>query len=505
VIKTTKSIGYFFSGAVVSKVLGMLATLTLAKLLVPGDYGTWMALLLVPSYGTIACLGTVETLLKKYPYYIGQGNKVDAQKVEEGVLGSVLESGSVFILIGLCFKIGCGDEAFGRVGEYLMLMVAGTSISFLYAFFLHRFAAHQDFRGFSVADSGRAILTFVLVLWMSSIWGLKGTVMGWLATEIIVCMLIWIFSIRMCGPLRPTFGLRKLIDLARIGFPITIIWWFFMLQGTADRVISISMLGEVQTGFYGLGLSLVSTLVLVSLSFGQVLYPKVNEAVGANVSDDDLFKLVVMPAQALSLLISFMVGVLIFLTPWIYIDLFAKYGPGLVSAQILLMGAFFSCITRPAINYLIAKDQQKMLLWLSVLALFIKIIGNVAFVILGFGINGIGLSTAVSAGFLAIMIWKIALKGMKYCRSGMYKILLVLFTPFALLLFLVVTLATVFPSALKQSGLISFGYLTIFVFSFLGILLILSPMRVMVRGLVLTAIEVLLGKGKLDGVAVRKK
>jgi O-antigen/teichoic acid export membrane protein len=476
----------------------MLTTIVLAKILAPADYGKWMALLLIPSYGTIACFGTVETLLKQYPYYLGKGNKGEALRVEGDVLGAIIESGLVFLTLGLTLNFILDVRLLGSLGEYFVFMIMAAPLGFLTAFFLNRFAAHQDFRLFGLADSVRSILTFVLLMIMSWLLGIFGTVLGWVVVEIMMCLLLWFLSFRVLGYIKPSFGVKRFIALAKIGFPITMVWWFFMLQGTVDRVISISMLGEVSTGYYGLGLSLVSVLILIPLSLGQVLYPKINEVIGSNAKSETLNNLVLLPAQALSILVSWMAGLLIFVAPWIYLDLFPKYGPGLFSAQILIIGAFFACLTRNAINYLIATNRQNLLLWFSLVALVIKAAGNFIMVFFGTGIEGIGLSTLLSGAILTTLIWMYTFKGMGYNLSERWKASGILYMPFLVLILATSLIRLLFKSALTASGLMSIVFSIIFSIIFSISIIVIPSLRYRIAEIVL------LVKNSVEGNPISK-
>ncbi len=64
-------------------------------------------------------------------------------------------------------------------------------------------------------------------------------------------------STKVCGKIGLNFNPRLMGEMIRIGFPITIVMWIFILQSSADRVVSMSMLGAAKTGYYGLGNSII--------------------------------------------------------------------------------------------------------------------------------------------------------------------------------------------------------------------------------------------------------
>ena len=95
---------YFFSAGLLAKFIGVFSSFIIAKILQPSDYGIWITLLLIISYAPIISFGTVETLLKKFPYFIGRGEIDKAKEIEKGVLGSIFISAILLLLIGFTFN-----------------------------------------------------------------------------------------------------------------------------------------------------------------------------------------------------------------------------------------------------------------------------------------------------------------------------------------------------------------------------------------------------------------
>ncbi len=79
--------------------------------------------------------------------------------------------------------------------------------------------------------------------------------------------------------------------------------------------------------------------------------------------------------------------------------------PGLISAQLLIIGAYFSSLLRNGANYLISINEQSKFIKYVVLSAFINIIGNYSLVHLGYGINGIAISTVFSSFLLTTLLW----------------------------------------------------------------------------------------------------
>lgn len=466
---------YFFTAILIAKSIGTFRSILTAKILQPSDYGIWITVLLITSYAPIVSFGTVEALLKRFPYYIGMGELSKAKELENGVLGSIILSTALLVLVGFTFHRFIDSQSLESLLPIVRLMVIASALSFYSAFFYNQFKAHQNFKIVSIIDMSRSVLTFLLVVSFSWFWGLRGTVFGFFINELIICVFSAILSNSICGRLALNFNLSLIGNLIRTGFPITIIWWIFIVQTSADRIISMSMLGKTATGYYGLGVALVSIIILLPQAVGQVLYPRVNEKLGECSRQQDLSGLVIEPARALSLLLPVMIGVLVLISPIIYNQVLPKYSNGLASAQILLLGSFFVCLIRTGTNFLIATNKQNILLRYFLLSLAVNIAGNITLVKLGLNIEGIAISTSISGALLTTLVWKSVFQSMGFSRFDKFKGLFGLYLPFMLLLGIIGICMLVLPNLLTETGVLSLIHSIIFICLFSTILCTVPP------------------------------
>jgi O-antigen/teichoic acid export membrane protein len=473
---TLKNMLYFFSAVVLVKFIGIFTTFFMARILNPSNYGLWLTLLLIASYSTIACFGTVETLIKQFPYYIGKGELENARKIENGVLGSIVLSAILVLIIGFTFTLLITNIQFQYELGQIRLMLITAVLSFFSAFFYYRFAAHQNFKVASFLDAVRAISSFVLLISFSLMWGLKGAIIGCFISELIICIISGILSNQMCGKVGLSFNLSLIWSLIKIGFPITIIWWVFTIHMTVDRIMSMSLLGKVATGYYGLGISIISTLILIPQVVGQVLYPKINEQVGKSVDQRNITLFVIIPTKALSLMLSLSIGILLLLSSTVYHAIFPKYAPGLASAQILLLGSFFICLIRNGVNFLVAINKQGELLIFFLVSIVVVVLGNFILIKLGFNIEGIAISTAFTGALLASLVWKSVFNNLGYSIINQIKNTLSLYMPFFLLIILIGIQKIFIPNLLNQIGMAPLFNVSLFTVLFSLSIFSLPPM-----------------------------
>ena len=406
----------------------MFNTFYLAKLLLPAEYGVWVTLVLVTSYASIANLGTLEAMVKLYPYYMGINKVENAYTTEKGAFGSILLSSGTFLAIGLLITFLIKKPAFQESVTLIRMMIIASSISLFSSFYYFRLTSHQDFSRAGLVDAIRSVTNFCFIITFSQWWGLRGTVIGYLINE---CIMVF-FSYYYCKPykkLSPLFNWKIIYDLIKIGLPITIVWWIYMIQSSISRIISMHFLGKTSTGYLGLGVSIVSVLVLIPMSIGRVLYPKINEEIGKS-DKRNMDKFVVMPAKLISLLVALALGVLVIITPWLIATFFKKYLPAVSCTILLLLGGYFSSMNRNGINYLIAANRQKTMLFYVSVALLINLLMCLLFINLKFGVTGIALGTDISTLIFSSLIWQTVFKNMKYRIRKQISELFKLYLPF---------------------------------------------------------------------------
>lgn len=472
---TLKNIFYVFITATFAKIIGAISALIIPKILEPANYGVWATLLLIMTYAPIAALGTVEALLKQYPYFIGNGQLTKARECEENVLGSICLVAILFCICAVLAPVVISYLKLERYQIEIRIMLLTASVSSFSGFFYFRLAAHHKFKACGIVDAFRSIMMLLFVSIFAWQWGLRGAVVGYLVVEIVVCATSMLLSFNISGRIKIHFDSTLIWQAIKVGFPITIIWWSLTFQSSVDRLVSASFLGKEMTGYYCLGISFVSMLALIPGAVSRVLYPKINEGIGKNLSSEKLSTLIILPVRTLSLIIPALVGGLVIIIPTIYNLLFKKYFSGLYSAQLLFLGFFFGGLIGNGANYLIAKNKQNILFMFVLISLVANAVSAIYFIYLGLGIQGVAFSTSLASALLVTLIWRLVLKTMQYNTVNQWRGLLGLYSPFILMLALLFIYEIIFPMFLHSADMVSITYMFLFLVSYLAIVLLLPP------------------------------
>jgi O-antigen/teichoic acid export membrane protein len=440
-----KNIFYFLAAAVLSKPLGFLLSLVIAKSLGPADFGVWVTLQLIVSYSPIIGLGTVETLLKLVPRYLGRRDMHRVHEIENSVIGSIALA--AFIVIGAAFFLLLlfPSTLRGISSSLLAMMLIASATSFVTGYFYTRFAAYENFKAAGSMDFLRSSLALVFVGSMVWLWGLRGAVAGYVLHELGTCVLTTLINVRCHGKVRLTLRRDLFIQSVRVGFPITVLWWVLTLTGSVDRVVLGSLLGPLAVGHYGLALSIVNVLYLLPVVVGRVLYPQLNRHIGRADESGSTKQIVLIPTLALGTLLANMQLALLVTMPYLYNRLLPKYHPGLTAGQILMLGAFFGCVMRNGANYLIAVNQERVFIKYIVLTLLFNVISDVSLVKAGFGIAGVALGTSLAGLLLTTLVWRRVLIRLGFVR--VWTTLLVIYLPITLVVGATVCLRLAYSTA----------------------------------------------------------
>lgn len=400
-----RNVSVFFLANVTARGLGALKTFWLVILLSPGDYGIWIFLLMLTSYAPILTLGTMETLLKKGPFFRGKGDFVSAREIDQGVFSFTLIVTLFFFFAGFGSRFFLSRGPSQRFGLPVQFMLFSLALSLLSAFYYYRLQSYQRFDLASAITTARSILVLACQIPLTYLMGLTGVFVGFLLCEVLVLVCSVLLNIKLPRIIKLQFKLSLYGNLIKTGLPITIVWWTYMIQTSVDRIVSMWMLGESATGYYGIGMSIALAFLMLPDAVNQVLYPSINKEYGRSTNPRNLAPLVVDPGRIMSMLLPFLAWISVILLPFIFTLVVPKYKPGLVAAQLLIVAALYSGITRGGTNLLISIDKQWLLLTYIAGCLVINVCANIFLVKLGLGINGIAISTCLSSALLTISIW----------------------------------------------------------------------------------------------------
>lgn len=470
-----KNIMFFLVAVVFAKGFGILQSFVLAKSLGPAGFGVWVTLLLIVSYSPIVGLGTLEAMVKEVPFYLGRNDLPKVREVEAGVFGSAVLAALVYLALGLVGLLVLPAEFLGAGPMLLSLVFLALTLSAFTSYFYWRFCAYENFKSVASLDFCRSLLAVFLIGGMAWVWGVPGAVVGYLVHEAGVCLAAAWLSIREHGRPGISFRPELLWHAVRVGFPITLLWWVLILQGSVDRVVLGSLLGASAVGYFGFGLSLAGLLGLLPTVVARVLYPKVSKQFGVESDPDAMKALVLGPTLALAALMANLQLLLLASMPIIYNTVLPKYQPGLAAGQILLLGSFFLCLLRNGANYLIATHKERSFLKYLLLTLVFNVVADVSFVKAGLGLEGVAVGTSLAGLILTTLVWRRVLLDLGCALADVWTKLFALYLPVMALAAGVLSFRLIWAPFLRDCDAISIG-VTIGLFTLVNGAIYLCPL-----------------------------
>lgn len=269
------SLGYAVSQYLV-RFLTTLRGLLAARLLGPGGYGSWNALMLIMDYGINAHSITFAGLDQAVPARIVDGDQALLTRVKRSGLFNVLVTTALIVLVCLVYfgrSTGQVRVAWGMTGVCLMLGCVALTVFSYYHHTLLR--SHGNMGAVSMWYLLQGTIGVALGLGLIPAFapiGQWGLLWGWFAGTLVATVSV-VWRGRSVVPLLP-LPTRDSRLLLAIGLPIFIYSTSNFVMRSLDRVIILKFLGTEALGLYGLAVMAVGFLLTLPDAISYVLYPR---------------------------------------------------------------------------------------------------------------------------------------------------------------------------------------------------------------------------------------
>jgi PST family polysaccharide transporter len=351
------------------RLLSLLATAILARLLVPQEFGiVALALTAMAFLDMLQGLGVSEALV------IARAGEVEEQ-AETAFAVSVLVG---FVLAGTTAALGPAAAAFFHQPKLVVVMpVLGINFLLLGLGSTHAALAQRniDFRSRTVAEFAdvviRGAISVALALAGAGVWSL---VIGYAVGTAAWTVTIW-YRVPWRPRLRPTR--RHLSTLMRFGGALTGVAIMAAFLTQFDNLVIGRVLGATQLGFYSMATRL-PYLFIVSLAVvaGRVLYPAL-----AALDRDDMGRGFLTSLRYTAMVALPLTAYMAIFARPMTIGLFGdKWLPAVTAAQVLCVWALMSPITMVCGNALKAHGRADLLLKLAIPQAVALVVGSLVLV-----------------------------------------------------------------------------------------------------------------------------
>ena len=400
------------SARYVAQGIGFFTAIAMRRYLGPFYMGIWSLLTIVLGYTSYLFFGVDKGIVNRIPFYAGQGDERSEEEVKNAGFGFMF-------LISILTGLGLLVTALILRNRFPVEVVVGLCALSVYlvlnnvcTFYQILLRARHNFSVLSKSMIFEACVNLMLVVLLVRNFKIYGLYVAIILITVLNTLFMHVLA-------RYRFSFRfdpgRILSLAKVGLPITIIGFLQWGLSSLDRIMIAKMIGVTFVGYYSIPIMARSYIGQLS-SFGTVLYPRILQDYGEKQSINDIRKYAIVPLTINAYLLPVILGLMFFVGAFVIRMVLPKFIPGILAMQILLIDMFFRSCSYQAEHFLIALDKQTRLIPISVCALALNFTMNYIFIKRGFGIYGVAYATSFVTflGFIAVQYYAMR----HFTRSG---------------------------------------------------------------------------------------
>lgn len=375
----------------------------LTKHFSPQDYGVWVELMvtlgLIPN---IATLGLPYTMVR---FLASEKNKINIQEGFYTIFWIVL---LISVIIGIFIIIVSPELAKILFNNYLpasIILAFLIPVTALNILLLNYFRTFQQMKLYSLFT---LIQTYFYILLVSYIiingYNLVGAIIGYLAAQIVVCLIIGFVIIKNIGFIIPKF--RNLKEYLSFGLPTIPSMLSYWIVDSSDRYIIGILLGTAFVGYYNPGYTLGLLIMMLIAPISVMIIPVLSKHYDEHNMDEVRNLLKYSLKYYLAIAIPSVIGIsllsknllMILTTPEIALN-------GFMITPFTALSALFYGLLIIFTQIIILKKETKIMGFAWLIAASFNVILNLTF-IPNIGILGAAIATLIS--YLAALIFTIS-------------------------------------------------------------------------------------------------
>jgi O-antigen/teichoic acid export membrane protein len=362
-ISLTRLTAIFTGGNIISLVLSLMAGLLVARFSNPEDLGVFNSITLILGYVIFLQAGVLNGLNRELPYFIGRGLQEEAE-----LYGAAAQAWAILIggLVGFSMLITSGWFIFHGNRQYaagFAVMAFASFTLFYVTYYLQiTYRTKGDFvqlSGINIIKNITSLASSILVMFL----GYYGLCIRLLLVEGINFILHW-----QGRPLRvkPRWDKQRLKGLFKIGAPIFVTgqlyaWWWIL-----NSTLVLFYFHSYGLGIFQLAVITATTIEILFISMGQVLYPRMAETYGKKEDIGELVTLARRPLGYLALVTIPLIIIGWLLLPIVVPIILPKYSEAIPAAQWMLLAA--APLSLHPLNNLFAVVKRMDLYFISLVA-----------------------------------------------------------------------------------------------------------------------------------------
>lgn len=405
--KISTGAGLFFVGIVISKLLGYVYRVAVARISVE-DYGLLnLALAIVGVVGIFALLGLNEGVLRYIPFYLGKNDKRRAKgaitsALKISVLLSIFFAALLFIFsekIAMLFNTP-------QLGFIIKILAIIIPLDALRSIFFNVCIGFQKINYFiyskNITENLVKVIFTIPFIYIG--WGLLGAVYAYILA-ILASALLSIYFVKW--KILPILGKAKLIEikgkLLDYSWPLIFTSLLLYVIGWTDTFMIGYFKSVSDVGIYNAALPTAGLLFVIPLTLATIFFPLATQLYSKDKKEafDNIYR---TATKWLFLTNLFLLTVFLIFSKEVLVFIFGgNYSAGAFSLAVLSTGYFLSFMSKNSEKVLLVLEKSKLIFFNLIIASVVNVVLNYI-LIPKYGINGSAVATSISYVLVGILV-----------------------------------------------------------------------------------------------------
>jgi O-antigen/teichoic acid export membrane protein len=398
-LKTIKDVTFVFLPTLFTGILTFFAGIWSRNILTPEEFGLWLSLSLIMLYGNFIQFGVINGMHREIPRLLGRDDDESAQSIREITFTWLVITTVIVILLSLGIL---WLDISPSLKILIVLACISVPIQQLLIYERILYATISNFRKVAsiqlIFGPGQSIFTIIFVYF----WGIYGMFHAIILANLLG-MIYGHFSFNQKINLR--FNTSIILKLGKIGFPLMLIAFTYILLISFDRLFITFFLDHSALGMYSLALLIYQTIIMLPAIIEQVLYPKLNFKYGKIKNPTEINLLIEETSKLIAIGMPLILGPVYIALPWFVKLMLPGYTNGIHAANLLLFGIYFLSIAGMFTTYLKIIDKQVTYLYILLGTVALNCGFNYFVIIFNYHIEGIAFATSLTYFFYSVVIY----------------------------------------------------------------------------------------------------
>lgn len=422
--------GSMFGGTILSNIFNFLRTFIIARVLGPALFGNWNILMVIFTYGNYSHLGFLDGMNKYIPLLRGKADLKNAEHIKDVTFWIVVLATATFCLVLVILALTVKQVATVMPFNLgLLILVAVIVLAQLFAMLTSLLRIDKKFSLMAASPFLLSLFFLLAVLLLFRFYDNKlyGALLSMALSYLLVNLYI-MYKGRYA--FRPIWDFSAVKNIFWIGLPVIIIQITYGFFVSIDRWMIIGFIDQLHVGYYGLGITMSNFLFGAFSMVAFTTYPTMLEMFGRTGDHGASQKLIEQSSLALGYVLAVICPLCCFCIPFLVAYFLPAYLPGIFSAVVLSLGAYFLSLTTIFGNYLVSVNKQWDVLKIQAVTIILCLALDFLFIKFGWGINGVAVATVLAYFFYSLFITS---KVMRYFSFSLKEIVLkvnALYQPF---------------------------------------------------------------------------